>query len=484
MTDSPPTPASPPAPPVYRATRWIARLSLRLFYRRIQSIDAHYLPSTGPVVLVANHPNYMVDPLLIGAASERQVHFLAKGPLLERYPLLSRFLRAIGAVPVHRQQDDPRRMHENAGTFARCAELLAQGGVICIFAEGESHAEPRVRGIRTGAARILLEAEARRGEALGVRVVPVGLYFPHRDRYYSDGLIVFGAPLDTQTYLAQYRRAPAAITQALTRAIERRLQQLTLHVPRSRLAGRRRGAARTGAGARAGGRGAARRPGRALAPQSGDRRHDGVAAADETARGGAAARGGAGHPRPHRWSPPACPPPQRPRRPAAWPLAKAGGWPPPCRSRWVGSRSTRSRTSTAQQWSRIFVRRQEKKAFVKFVVGVPAFLLWYAAAVAWLARRTSLRGAAGVAALGPASGFIALRTREHRHRWLAAWRPVGGREGGRRAAEARHLRDALLDRFEVAQAAGRAARARGTARPARPAEPRADSPPLPSGDPL
>ena len=483
MTDSPPTPASPPAPPVYRATRWIARLSLRLFYRRIQSIDAHYLPSTGPVVLVANHPNYMVDPLLIGAASERQVHFLAKGPLLERYPLLSRFLRAIGAVPVHRQQDDPRRMHENAGTFARCAELLAQGGVICIFAEGESHAEPRVRGIRTGAARILLEAEARRGEALGVRVVPVGLYFPHRDRYYSDGLIVFGAPLDTQTYLAQYRRAPAATTQALTRAIERRLQQLTLHVPdldwlHAVEALRELALERAlEAGARRAGPDEHLRLSQEIVATMEWLRRTRPQEAERLRAEALATRARIEGLRRHAL-PPSDPAAQRRGR---WRrLADAAALPVAL----GGFAVNAVPYLTAQQWSRIFVRRQEKKAFVKFVVGVPAFLLWYAAAVAWLARRTSLRGAAGVAALGPTSGFIALRTREHRHRWLAAWRPVGGREGGRRAAEARHLRDALLDRFEVAQAARRAARARGTARPARPAEPRADSPPLPSGDPL
>ena len=101
---------------------------------------------------------------------------------------------------------------------------------------------------------------------------------------------------------------------------------------------------------------------------------------------------------------------------------------------------------TAQQWSRFFVRRQEKKAFVKFVVGAPAFLLWYAAAVAWLARRTSLRG-------GRRRGGAGTGERFHRAAHARAPAPLARRLAARRRPR------------------GRAPRRRGAPPPRRPPRP-------------
>ncbi len=73
------------------------------------------VPPSGPVLLCINHPNNLIDSLLVGAVLRRKVHYLATAALF-RNPLLARFLRACGAIPVYRtpgrsRQDGPERRH-------------------------------------------------------------------------------------------------------------------------------------------------------------------------------------------------------------------------------------------------------------------------------------------------------------------------------------------------------------------------------------
>lgn len=79
---------------------------------------------------------------------------------------------ACGAIRVYRKEDDPDKMHPNAEAFAACFRALERGHLIAIYPEGTTHAEARVRRIKSGAARIALGHEAARPDELSL--VPVG----------------------------------------------------------------------------------------------------------------------------------------------------------------------------------------------------------------------------------------------------------------------------------------------------------------------
>ena len=58
----------------------------------------------GPVIIAANHPNLMLDPLVVNRVFQRDLWFLAKSTLF-RGPVISAFLRWCRLVPVYRRQD-------------------------------------------------------------------------------------------------------------------------------------------------------------------------------------------------------------------------------------------------------------------------------------------------------------------------------------------------------------------------------------------
>lgn len=173
--------------------RAFLRALLRVFFRRIELAGTPNLPAEGPVMLVANHPSSLVDPVLILAFAPRPVAFLAKEPIF-RIPVVGRAARALDSIPVHRAMDgaDPRR---NLATFAAARSLLRRGGVLVLFPEGTSHDDPHMKRLKTGAGRIALGA-ASAGGAFPLRIVPVGLVFTDKGTFRSDVLVSFGAPIE------------------------------------------------------------------------------------------------------------------------------------------------------------------------------------------------------------------------------------------------------------------------------------------------
>ena len=57
---------------MYRAMRWIVRLALGFYFRRIERFHAERVPATGPVLFTSNHPNSLTDSFVIGASVPRQ----------------------------------------------------------------------------------------------------------------------------------------------------------------------------------------------------------------------------------------------------------------------------------------------------------------------------------------------------------------------------------------------------------------------------
>ncbi|MDX1648326.1 MAG: lysophospholipid acyltransferase family protein, partial [Myxococcota bacterium] len=207
----------------------LARLLLRIFFRSVEVVGAERVPPGGPVLLVANHHNSLIDPALVLGFLPRRPRFLAKSTLW-KIPGIRQLLELAAVIPVVRRQDvaageDPSR---NLETFARCHEALAAGDAVALFPEGVSHDAPHLAPLRTGAARIALEAEARFGP-LGVRIVPVGLTFDAKGRFRSRALVRVGEPVDAAAWRPLHRRDPRAAARDLTDAIRRGLEAVTLN---------------------------------------------------------------------------------------------------------------------------------------------------------------------------------------------------------------------------------------------------------------
>ena len=201
---------------------------MSLFYREVKHSGRERVPKDKPVLLAANHPNSVMDPIVLMTSFKRPVHFLARAGLF-RFRLVAWLLRTFHAIPVYRRQDGGD-MGGNQDAFAATHEVLERGGVVGIFPHGHNVEERRVEGIRSGAARIALGAEAAHGWTLGLTVVPIGMNYEDRDRFNSRVLVRWGEPIQVSRYAQRYEEDPQEAVKELTQELLEGMRETAVHL--------------------------------------------------------------------------------------------------------------------------------------------------------------------------------------------------------------------------------------------------------------
>ncbi|MEE8525919.1 MAG: 1-acyl-sn-glycerol-3-phosphate acyltransferase [Thermoanaerobaculia bacterium] len=213
------------------AWRRFCQLAVKIFYRRFEVAGADRLPAKGPVLVCANHVNALVDGVVLQAACERPLHPLARSGLF-RTPIFRPILKILQAVPVYRRRDTEEpgtssaaeRTARNVDSFQRCYDYFGGGRALMIFPEGQSHSDPRLRSLKTGAARLALGSRAANGELPAI--VPVGLTFTHKGRFRSNVLVQFGDPVELEEVADEPENATV---RRLTERIGEGLEKVTLN---------------------------------------------------------------------------------------------------------------------------------------------------------------------------------------------------------------------------------------------------------------
>jgi 1-acyl-sn-glycerol-3-phosphate acyltransferase len=118
---------------------------VRALYR-VEAVGTENIPEGG-VILASNYTAFS-DVLIISAAANRQVRYMAKKELF-RIPLLKQLITGLGAYPVDRGGAD-------IGSIKRTINLLESGELIGIFPQGtrQGGKDPRETEVKGGVGMI------------------------------------------------------------------------------------------------------------------------------------------------------------------------------------------------------------------------------------------------------------------------------------------------------------------------------------------
>ena len=206
-----------------RLARWI----VSRYYPNVEISGADRVPQTGPALLCANHSNSLVDPVLIGVAAKRPVRFMAKAPLFEQF-ILGPIMRDLGMVPAYRGSDDGSDVRKNFESLDVGAKVLVDGPALGIFPEGQSPDQAQVEMVRSGAARMAIQASEE--GATELKVVPIGITYERKDEFRSSAWVQIAEPIDVSECLQQHEGNSRKARRALTEELETRLKSVVVHL--------------------------------------------------------------------------------------------------------------------------------------------------------------------------------------------------------------------------------------------------------------
>ncbi|DBA03305.1 TPA: hypothetical protein N0F65_011664 [Lagenidium giganteum] len=221
------------------------RLLCHTYFRKIRVYGINNLPREGPVILCPNHPNMMIDVLLVVTECVkhgRNPFAWAKGSLFAN-PAVGALLRALGAVPVYRPkkvtdgvQDVDTDMSKeeieaaNKRMFEHSWKVLAAGNLMILFPEGTSYTAPKMLKLRTGVMRVA--AGFVKGYDRPIPIIPVGLTYFNKDRFRSQVLLEFGTPLTLRPQditSEAFLKDEFAEVKRLTTMLEDKMHDVTLN---------------------------------------------------------------------------------------------------------------------------------------------------------------------------------------------------------------------------------------------------------------
>src|SRR6185295_4782888 len=142
----------------------------------------------------------------------RRVLLTAKATLFE-HPLLAPLLRQVGVVPLRRAADERTAAQRaaaatgaisatrNDDAFQAVREALGLEGAVLVFPEGISHDRPELAPLKTGAARMAIDA--RSAGIRGVAILSIGLVYERKEAPGSRVLVRIGQPIDIDRWFVE-----------------------------------------------------------------------------------------------------------------------------------------------------------------------------------------------------------------------------------------------------------------------------------------
>ncbi len=203
------------------------KTGLFFYTKKIKVVGKENIPKKGAVLFAVNHPNGLLDPLLVTTNTPRVTHYLVRAAVFKK-PLVKKFLATLNLMPIYRIRDGVKELSKNKAVFNDCFEILKKQRALMIFPEGSHDKRRTVRNLSKGFTRILFGAFEKYPE-LKVTVIPVGITYQNISHYPCKVAIHYGKPILANEYYNPQEINKS--TNSLKEEVSNQLKELSVHIP-------------------------------------------------------------------------------------------------------------------------------------------------------------------------------------------------------------------------------------------------------------
>jgi len=200
---------------------------LFFYSKKIRVVGKENIPKKGAVLFMVNHPNGLIDPLIVAVNNPRIQHFLVKAGAFKS-PTVKKMLATLNLMPIYRIRDGVRGLGRNQEIFEKCYSLFHQEKAVMIFPEGTHNRKRTVRNLSKGFTRIVFGALEKHPD-LDIHLVPVGLTYQNASVFPAKIALHYGTPILANPYYDPNNQANKI--KEFKEAISSQLRELSVHIP-------------------------------------------------------------------------------------------------------------------------------------------------------------------------------------------------------------------------------------------------------------
>lgn len=201
--------------------RLLVKVALHGYFKKIIVEGKENIPENRPVILVANHQNALLDPLLLATHTRLKPWFLTRAAVFVN-PFIAKVLNYIRMLPVYRVRDGFSTIQQNHQTFEATFEVLRANGTVVIFAEGSHSLTRNLRPLSKGFTRMAFGLKEKFPQLEPV-ISPVSIGFSAHKRSGSTVRITFGKAIPVDM--------PHSQSGKLTKSVEKALKSMMVDLP-------------------------------------------------------------------------------------------------------------------------------------------------------------------------------------------------------------------------------------------------------------
>lgn len=182
---------------LYDLLRYILVFGLRLFHRKFRVVGYENLKGSEiPTIVVGNHQNALLDPILCCSVITQQLHWLTRSDVFKP-GIVTKILRGVNMLPVYREKDNVADIRDrNEAIFQECYRRLNNGQWISLFPEGTHKGKKSLNTpLKKGIGRLIIGTFEANPNLQQIRILPLGLEYSEFFEKDGDFMLRIGKPI-------------------------------------------------------------------------------------------------------------------------------------------------------------------------------------------------------------------------------------------------------------------------------------------------
>lgn len=211
---------------LYYFFKVFVKTGLFFYSKKITVVGSEHIPKKEAVIFTANHPNGLIDPLLIATHIKRRTNFLVRAGVFNN-PFIAKFFNLLGMMPIYRIRDGVQQLSKNEEIFNKCQQILKNNKTLLIFPEGTHKKDRAVRPLSKGFTRIIFKTLDNFPNTR-INIVPVGITYQNVSSYPSKTAIHFGSPILANDYYDKQNINQSV--KNIKKLVSDQLEDLSVHI--------------------------------------------------------------------------------------------------------------------------------------------------------------------------------------------------------------------------------------------------------------